>query len=84
MASRQVAPIFQETIGHFVRVPQPPTERYFAIVIKADEHCELGGLFAGSTNLGNFLRDREGELLPVGAKITRSIEITKDMATRTW
>jgi hypothetical protein len=60
----------------------PAKERYFAIVIKADA-ASLAGLYA-STTLGNLLRDRERELLPPGAKITRSIEITKDMATRTW
>jgi hypothetical protein len=57
-------------------------DRYFALVVKADAGS-LAGIYASST-LGNLLRDREQEFLPPGAKITRSIEITKDMATRTW
>lgn len=76
--------VFEEAIGRFVRSIEPPRERYFAIVIKADADCDLGGAFNASTNLGNHLRERERVLLPDGAKITRSIEITKDMATRTW
>lgn len=76
--------VFEEAIGRFVRTSEPPQERYFAIVVKANANCDLGGLLSASTNLGNHLRERESELLPAGAKITRSIEITKDMATRSW
>ncbi len=61
---------------------RPSSERYFAIVIKADD--TLGGVLFASTNLGNYLRERESELLPPGCRITRSIEITKRMATEAW
>jgi hypothetical protein len=54
-------------------------ERYFAIVIKAD--AAIGqGLLSMSAHLGNFV----GEMLPDGVTLTRSIEITKDLATRAW
>ena len=73
-------PLFQSM---FCPLAQPqPKERYFALVVKVDADS-LAGIYA-STTLGNLLRDREQEFLPPGAKITRSIEITKDHATRTW
>ena len=66
----------------FCSLPLIERDRYFALVVKVDAGT-LAEVYA-STTLGNLLRDREQEFLPPGAKITRSIEITKDMATRTW
>jgi hypothetical protein len=54
--------------------------RYFAIVIRGDD--SLGGVLSASTELGNWIRQRLG--LPAGFAVTRSIEISKSMAERTW
>ena len=78
-ASSPLEPLLQSM---FCPLPLAERDRYFALVVKVDAGT-LAGVYA-STTLGNLLRDREQEFLPPGAKITRSIEITKDMATRTW
>lgn len=54
--------------------------RYFAIVIRGDD--SLGNVLCASTELGNWLRSHCQ--LPEGFMITRSIEISKTMAERTW
>lgn len=53
-------------------------ERYIAVVVRVDNR--FGGVVSASTNFGDLV----SKLLPEGAHVTRSIEITKDMATRTW
>lgn len=53
-------------------------ERYIAVVVRVDNR--FGGIVAASSNLGSMV----SKLLPEGAHVTRAIEITKDMATRTW
>ncbi len=57
---------------------QPPAERYFVLVIKAKDLN--AGFFAGSTIVGNAVRDREKEILPEGCRVIRSIEVTKHFA----
>jgi hypothetical protein len=57
-----------------------PPARYFAIVIRGDD--SLGGVLAASTALGNWIRAHLE--LPAGFVVTRSIEISKSMAERTW
>ncbi len=56
----------------------PAAERYIAVVVRVDNR--FGGIVSASTNFGNLV----SKLLPEGAHIMRSIEITKDMAARTW
>lgn len=56
--------------------PTPEGKRYFAIVIEADDSADLGGVLHASTNLGNIMRAR----VPLGCRVTRSIEITRDVA----
>jgi hypothetical protein len=53
-------------------------ERYIAVVVRVDNR--FGGVVSASTNFGNLV----SKLLPEGAHVTRSIEITKDMAQRSW
>ena len=58
-----------------------PAERYFAIIVKIPESISFAN---ASTTVGNTFRLGMIGHLPEGAKITRSIEITKDLATRAW
>ena len=53
-------------------------DRFIAVVVRVDNR--FGGVVSASTNFGNLV----SKLLPEGAHVTRSIEISKDMATRTW
>lgn len=57
-----------------------PAARYFAIVIRGDD--TLGNVLCASTELGNWIRRHLQ--LPEGFIVTRSIEISKTMAERTW
>lgn len=68
--------------GSSLPTSKESSERYFAIVIKADD--SLGSVLSASTNLGEYLKRYESDLLPPGCKITRSIEITKQKAVGTW
>lgn len=71
--------VFKQAIGAMVcPTCDPSAERYIAVVVRVDNR--FGGIVSASTNFGNLV----SKLLPEGAHITRSIEITKDMATRTW
>jgi len=57
-----------------------PTARYFAIVIQGDD--SLGNVLCASTELGNWIRAHL--MLPEGFMVTRSIEITRQMAEKVW
>ena len=62
-------------------------ERYFAIVIRVpatEAMRELGSVVHASTVLGNMFREHPPACLPQGTRITRSIEITKEQAERSW
>jgi hypothetical protein len=65
-----------------VTVINEKRERYFAIVIKGDD--SLGSVLTASSELGNLLLEHQHEFLPAGCKITRSIEISKALATEAW
>lgn len=56
-------------------------ERYFAIIVRIPT---AESFVDASTIVGNTFRLGMIGNLPEGAKITRSIEITKDLATRAW
>ena len=65
-------------LADIFRPPQPKPERYFVLVIKS-ENLDAG-FFAGSTVVGQAVRDHEAELLPAGCKVIRAIEVTKRFA----
>ena len=69
---------FSLLFEQMVRQPRPEPERYFVLVIKA-ENLDAG-FFAGSRVVGNAVRDREKEILPEGCRVIRSIEVTKHFA----
>jgi hypothetical protein len=69
----------EDFIANILRIPEPPSERYFVLVIKASDL--RAGCFEGSTVVGNAVRDRQAEILPEGCKVIRSIEVTKRFAT---
>ena len=57
--------------------------RYFALVIRVPK-AAIGGLVENlhaSTDIGNTAREAAPNFLPPGSRITRSIEITQEMAT---
>jgi len=74
-----------ELVPSFYHPPQPVARpRYFAIIVKATDEASLGNVLTAPTDLGNHMLERQADLLPAGARITRAIEISEDLAQRTW
>lgn len=63
-------------------------DRFFAIVLRvpgSEMPSNVASVLSASTDIGNAFREWLHLLpLPQGSKVTRSIEITEEFATRTW
>jgi hypothetical protein len=58
-------------------------DRYFAIVIRVpakEAYNQLGGILDASTSLWHRMCETGPSFLPAGSRITRSIEITEEVA----
>lgn len=71
----------------FKLTPAPEKDRYFAIVIRVPAGAakkSLGGIQDASTVMGDCFKAVTPAFLPEGSRITRSIEISEEFATRSW